>query len=131
MDRKLYILYLTVFIDLLGFGLVIPILPIYATELGASSFVVGLIMAVYALMNFAFSPFWGSLSDKHGRRPVIAGTVFITAMAFLLLANARTIVVLLLARAMAGIGSANIATSQAYITDVTPRELRAKALGMI
>ena len=57
MDRKLYILYLTVFIDLLGFGIVIPILPIYATELGASSFTVGLIMAVYALMNFIFSPF--------------------------------------------------------------------------
>lgn len=131
MDRKLYILYLTVFIDLLGFGIVIPILPIYATELGASSFTVGLIMAVYALMNFIFSPFWGSLSDKHGRKPVIAGTVFITAMAFLLLANAHTIAVLLVARALAGIGSANIATSQAYITDVTPRENRAKALGMI
>ncbi len=131
MDRKLYILYLTVFIDLLGFGIVIPILPIYATELGASSLMVGLIMAVYALMNFIFSPFWGSLSDKHGRRPVIAGTVLITAMAFLLLANAHTIAVLLVARAMAGVGSANIATSQAYITDVTERENRAKALGMI
>ena len=131
MDRKLYILYLTVFIDLVGFGIVIPILPIYATELGASSLMVGLIMAVYALMNFIFSPFWGSLSDKHGRRPVIAGTVLITAMAFLLLANAHTIAVLLLARAMAGVGSANIATSQAYITDVTERENRAKALGMI
>lgn len=131
MDRKLYILYLTVFIDLLGFGLVIPILPIYATELGASALIVGLIMAVYALMNFAFSPFWGSLSDKHGRKPVIAGTVFITAMAFLLLANAHTIAILLIARALAGVGSANIATSQAYITDVTPREHRAKALGMI
>lgn len=131
MDRKLYILYLTVFIDLLGFGIVIPILPIYATELGASSFMVGLIMAVYALMNFVFSPFWGSLSDKHGRRPVIAGTVLITALSFLLLAHADTIALLLLARALAGVGSANIATSQAYITDVTEREARAKALGKI
>lgn len=131
MDRRLYILYLTVFIDLLGFGIVIPILPIYATELGASSFMVGLIMAVYALMNFIFSPFWGGLSDKHGRRPVIAGTVLITALSFLLLAHADTIALVLLARALAGVGSANIATSQAYITDVTVREARAKALGKI
>lgn len=61
MDRRLYTLYLTVLIDMLGFGIVIPILPIYATELGASSMVVGLIMAVYAVMNFIFSPFWGRL----------------------------------------------------------------------
>lgn len=131
MDRKLAILFLTVFMDLLGFGLVIPILPIYSVELGASAFEVGLIMAVYSLMNFVFSPFWGSLSDRHGRRPVIAGTVFITAMGFLLLANAHTLFLLVLARMLAGIGSANIATSQAYITDVTEPQNRAKALGMI
>ena len=131
MDRKVAILFLTVFIDLLGFGLVIPILPIYSMELGASPFEVGMIMAVYALMNFVFSPFWGSLNDRHGRRPVIAGTVFITAMGFLLLANAHTLLVLVLARMLAGIGSANIATSQAYITDVTEPQNRAKALGMI
>lgn len=131
MDRKLAILFLTVFMDLLGFGLVIPILPIYSVELGASAFEVGMIMAVYALMNFVFSPFWGSLSDRHGRRPVIAGTVFITAMGFLLLANAHTLLLLVLARMLAGIGSANIATSQAYITDVTEPQNRAKALGMI
>ncbi|MBK7241495.1 MAG: MFS transporter [Flavobacteriales bacterium] len=131
MDRKVAILCLTVFIDLLGFGLVILILPIYSMELGASPFEVGMIMAVYALMNFVFSPFWGSLSDRHGRRPVIAGTVFITAMGFLLLANAHTLLVLVLARMLAGIGSANIATSQAYITDVTEPQNRAKALGMI
>ena len=127
----LSILFLTVFIDLLGFGLVIPILPTYAVQLGASSFEVGLVMAVYALMNFVFSPFWGTLSDRHGRRPVIAGTVFITAMGFLLLANAHTLALLFAARMLAGIGSANIATSQAYITDVTPPEGRAKALGLI
>lgn len=131
MARRLYILYLTVFIDLLGFSLVIPILPIYATEMGASAFTVGMIMAVYALMNFIFSPFWGGLSDKYGRRPVIAGTVFMTSLSFLLLAHAHTIGLLLLSRALAGVGSANIAASQAYITDVTTREERAKALGII
>ena len=81
-----------------------------------------MIMAVYALMNFIFSPFWGSLSDRYGRRPVIAGTVLITAMGFLLLAHARTLLLLVLARMLAGIGSANIGTSQAYITDVTDPE---------
>lgn len=131
MSTRLSILFLTVFIDLLGFGLVIPILPTYAVSLGASSFEVGLVMAVYALMNFIFSPFWGSLSDRVGRRPVIAGTVFITALAFLLLAHATTLWLLFAARMLAGIGSANIAASQAYITDVTPPEGRAKALGLI
>lgn len=131
MNSRLAILFLTVFIDLLGFGLVIPILPTYAVQLGASAFQVGMIMAVYALMNFVFSPFWGTLSDRLGRRPVIAGTVLITAMAFLLLANAHSLFLLFAARMLAGVGSANIATSQAYITDVTPPEGRAKALGLI
>ncbi|MEO8733592.1 MAG: MFS transporter [Flavobacteriales bacterium] len=105
MDRKLYILYLTVFVDLLGFGIVIPILPVYAAQLGASPIMIGLIMALYALMNFAFSPFWGSLSDRFGRKPVIAGTVAITAISFLMLAHAHTIALLLLARTVAGVGS--------------------------
>ncbi|MBL7962397.1 MAG: MFS transporter [Flavobacteriales bacterium] len=131
MSSRLAILFLTVFIDLLGFGLVIPILPTYAVELGASSLQVGLVMAVYALMNFAFSPFWGALSDRYGRRPVIAGTVFITAAAFLLLAHAHSLALLFAARMLAGIGSANIAASQAYITDITPVERRAKTLGLI
>jgi MFS transporter, DHA1 family, tetracycline resistance protein len=131
MRSHLAILFLTVFIDLLGFGLVIPILPTYAVSLGATSFEVGLVMAVYALMNFIFSPFWGTLSDRVGRRPVIAGTVLVTAMAFLLLAHANTLFLLFAARMLAGIGSANIAASQAYITDVTPPEGRAKTLGLI
>jgi MFS family permease len=131
MGSRLAILFLTVFFDLLGFGLVIPILPTYAVELGASSFQVGLVMAVYALMNFIFSPFWGGVSDRFGRRPVIAGTVLITAAGFLLLANAHGLALLFAARMLAGIGSANIATSQAYITDVTPPERRAKVLGYI
>jgi MFS family permease len=92
---------------------------------------VGLVMAVYALMNFIFSPFWGSVSDRLGRRPVIAFTVLITALAFLLLAHAHSLALLFAARMLAGIGSANIAASQAYITDVTPPEGRAKALGLI
>ncbi len=131
MRSRLAILYLTVFIDLLGFGLVIPILPTYAVQLGASAFQVGLIAAVYALMNFIFSPFWGTLSDRYGRRPVIAWTVLITAGGFLMLAHAVTIPLLFLARMLSGIGSANIAASQAYITDVTPVDRRAKALGLI
>lgn len=131
MGSRLAILFLTVFLDLLGFGLVIPILPTYAVELGASAFEVGLIAAVYALMNFIFSPFWGTISDRVGRRPVIAWTVLVTAVAFLLLAHADSLALLIIARMLAGIGSANIAASQAYITDVTPIERRAKALGMI
>src|SRR5690606_4918037 len=98
MRGRLAILFLTVFIDLLGFGLVIPILPTYAAGMGASSFEVGLIMAVYALMTFIFSPFWGTVGVRMGRRPVIAFTVFVTAGAFLLLAHADNLFLLLAAR---------------------------------
>lgn len=125
------VLFITVFIDLLGFGIIIPILPIYATELGASPLVVGVIAGVYSLMNFLFSPFWGSLGDRFGRRPIMLISIAITAVAFLSFAYANTILLLILSRILAGIGSANISTAQAYITDITPPEGRAKALGMI
>jgi MFS transporter, DHA1 family, tetracycline resistance protein len=124
-------LFLTVLLDLLGFGLVIPFLPGVARSLGAGDFVATLPGAVYSLMQFLFVPIWGRLSDRIGRRPVllvsIAGSVL--GMAALGLANNLTLI--FAARIFSGIATANIAVAQAYIADVTPPERRARGMGII
>ena len=127
----LLILLLTVLLDLIGFGIVLPILPVYAKTIGANPFMIGLIPATYPIMQFIFSPVWGKLSDKIGRRPVMLISIFITAISYLLFAHAATIPLLIFARALSGIGSANIAAAQAYITDVTDSKSRSGAMGMI
>ena len=134
MDKKraaLLVIFVTIFIDLLGFGIIIPILPIYAKDLGASDFMVGVIAAVYSLFNFLFAPFWGTLSDRYGRRPVILISVVITAVSYLVFAHAVTILLLIVSRMFSGLGSANISAAQAYITDVSDSRNRAKNLGLI
>lgn len=127
----LAVLFFTTFLDLVGFGIIIPILPNLAKDLGASAFQVGLIAAVYALMNFLFSPFWGTLSDRIGRRPVIMYSVALTAVAHLIFSQSYSLAILLTSRVLAGIGSANISTAQAYITDISEPKNRAKSLGLI
>ncbi len=125
------VIFLTTFLDLLGFGLIIPILPAFAEELGASAMEIGLIAAIYALMNFSFSPFWGRMSDKHGRRPIIMISVLITAMAYLIFSQTSSILILVISRVFSGIGSANIGAAQAYVSDVSTPENRAKSMGII
>ena len=127
----LFVLFVTIFLDLLGFGIIIPILPVFIKELGAHDFQVGLIAAIYPVMNFMFSPFWGTLSDRYGRRPIILGSVLITAVAYIVFSQAGALLVVFLSRMLSGIGSANISVAQAYISDVTPPENRAKSMGMI
>ena len=127
----IFVLFVTIFLDLLGFGIIIPILPIFIKELGAQDFQVGLIAAIYPVMNFMFSPFWGTLSDRFGRRPIILWSVVITAIAYLVFANARVLIVVFLSRMLSGIGSANISVAQAYIADVTSPGERAKSMGLI
>ena len=127
----LAILFLTVLLDLIGFGIVLPLLPTYAKDLGASPFMIGIIAATYASMQFLFSPVWGRLSDFIGRRPVMLVSIFMAAVSYLFFAHASTIPLLILARALSGIGSANIAAAQAYITDVTDSNSRSKAMGML
>ena len=127
----LVILLLTVLLDLIGFGIVLPLLPTYAKSLGASPFLMGLIAAIFSVMQFIFSPLWGKLSDKIGRRPVMLVSIFITAVSYLMLAQASTLPLLILARGLSGTGSANIAAAQAYITDVTDSKSRSGAMGMI
>jgi len=127
----LFILLLTVLLDLIGFGIVLPLLPTYAKDLGASPFMIGLIAAIFSIMQFIFSSLWGKLSDKIGRRPVMLISIFITAVSYLVFAQAATIPLLIIARGLSGIGSANIAAAQAYITDVTDSKSRSGAMGMM
>ncbi|MDX2127747.1 MAG: MFS transporter [Chloroherpetonaceae bacterium] len=127
----LLILFFTVLIDLIGFGLVLPLLPNYAREMGASSFEIGLIASAYSFMQFFFAPAWGSLSDRIGRRPVILISVATSAFSYFFFSQANTILLLLLSRILAGIGSANVGVTQAYITDISDSSTRSKSLGIL
>jgi MFS family permease len=124
-------LFLTVFLDLLGFGLVIPFLPGVARHLGASDLVATLPAVAYSLMQFLFIPIWGRLSDRVGRRPVLLWSIAATAAGMALLGMAQSLVLLFVARLWSGIATANIAVAQAYIADVTPPERRARGMGII
>lgn len=131
MKKPIIVIFMTIFIDMLGFGIIIPILPIFSKELGAANYQVGLIAMSFPVMNFLFAPFWGSLSDRYGRRPIILVSVLITALAYLLFSQTVNLWLLLLSRLLSGIGSANLSVAQAYIADITPAKDRAKSMGMI
>lgn len=131
MDRRLLTLFLTIFIDLMGFGIFIPVIPVYARELHASDALVGDLGALFSLMMFIATPVWGSMSDRYGRRPVIMIAIAISAVSYLLFAHAGTLLLLVASRMLTGLGSGNITAAQAYITDITPPEGRAKAMGII
>ncbi len=128
---SLSVLVLIVFIDLLGFGMVIPVMPLYAKELGASEAWTGLLSTGYSAMQFVFAPIWGRLSDRVGRRPVLLVSIAMTALAFLMYGLAGSFAVLLVSRLFAGAATANIAIAQAYVADVTPPEERAAGMGYI
>jgi multidrug resistance protein len=127
----LVVIFLTVFIDLLGFGIIIPLLPFYAEHFGASALVVGLLSTSFSLMQFLFAPFWGRLSDRIGRRPVILIGLMGSALSYAMFALAASLSALFFARCLAGIAGANVSTAQAFIADVTTPENRARGMGMI
>ena len=134
---SLLVIFLTVFVDLIGFGIVLPLLPQYGEVYGAKGWQIGLLMAAFSLMQFLFAPAWGRLSDRIGRRPVLlvstAGAVF----SYLLFAwatkfhGSTALWLIILSRALAGIAGANITVAQAYIADITPPEHRSKRMGLI
>jgi MFS family permease len=128
---SLAVLFLTVFIDLIGFGMVIPFLSFYAREYGASGVQVGAVVGIYSIMQFFFAPIWGRLSDRVGRRPVILISLTASFTGYLLFAFTRSLTVLFASRVIAGIGGANIGTAQAYIADSTSPEDRTKGMGLI
>lgn len=128
---SLLVLFLTVFIDLIGFGMVIPFLSFYAREYGASGFAVGAVVGIYSIMQFLFAPVWGRVSDRVGRRPVLLVSLTASFTGYLLFAFSQSLALLFASRVIAGIGGANIGTAQAYIADSTTPENRAKGMGLI
>ena len=129
--RPLAVLFVTVFLDLVGFGIVIPLLPLYAVRFGAGPITVTLLLAVYSLMQFCFAPWWGQLSDRVGRRPVLLVGILGSAASYLLAGVAGSLTMLFVARILAGAMGANVGVAQAYVADVTPSEDRARGMGLI
>ena len=132
MNAKL-IIFMTVLLDLVGFGIVIPLLPFYALEdqFAASPLEIGFLMASYSLAQFLFAPLWGSLSDRHGRRPILLMSIGLGAIMLAGFAASTSLWMLFLFRSLHGVFAANISTAQAYIADITTPENRAKGMGMI
>lgn len=130
-DKRLIVIFLTVFMDLVGFGIIIPLNPYLAESFGASPFEVGLLMSVYSLMQFLFAPVWGQLSDKYGRRPIILVSLFGAAAAHTGFAFATEFSGLVLARGLAGLFGGNISTAMAYIADITDDKNRSKGMGLV
>src|SRR5207237_9698713 len=134
---SLLVVFLTVFIDLIGFGIVLPLLPIYTRNFGASPFMIGAIMAAYSAMQFLVAPAWGRLSDRIGRRPVLLVSTAGAAMSYAVFAlgsnltGQAALIVVLGSRILAGICGANITVAQAYIADITPPEHRSRRMGLI
>jgi multidrug resistance protein len=129
----LVVIFTTVFIDLVGFGIVIPVLPFYAegTRFNATPRTVGFLFASYSIMQLIFSPILGRLSDKYGRRPVLLISIIGTGIGFLILGFATTLWMLFVGRILDGITGGNISTAQAYIADITTKEDRAKGMGLL
>jgi len=127
----IYLIFLTVFIDLIGFGIVIPVLPLYAKDFGATEMQNGWLVGIYSAMQFIAAPLLGKLSDRVGRRPVLLVSLLGTAVGFFIMGAAGSLAWLFAARIIDGISGGNISTAQAYIADVTKPEERSKAMGMI
>ena len=141
MHRKpsLVVIFFTVFIDLIGFGIVLPLLPRYADKFGASGFMIGVIIASFSVMQFFFAPVWGRLSDRIGRRPVLLLSTAGASLSYVMFALAASprlapetaLMILLASRVFAGICGANISVASAYIADITPKDKRSRGMGFI
>jgi predicted MFS family arabinose efflux permease len=125
----LAVLYAAVLVDMMGFGIVLPLLPFYAQELGATPLEVTLIIASFSGMQLAAAPLWGRVSDHRGRRPLLIGGLFASTLSYLLFGLANSLWLLLLSRIAAGAAGGTISVAQAYVADTTTQEERARGMG--
>ena len=130
-NGSLVILFLVVFIDLLGFGMVIPLIPYYADLYGASATVVGFVVGVYSLMQFLFAPLLGRWSDRIGRRPVLLLSLAGSVAGYAIFAASNSLMLLFVARIVSGVSGASAATARAYVADSTEQADRARGMGLI
>jgi DHA1 family tetracycline resistance protein-like MFS transporter len=131
LSRPLFIIFITTFVNLVGFGIIIPLLPFYAQTFGASPLVIGLLFASFSLSQLVAAPILGDLSDRWGRRPVLIFSLLGTVVSFVMLALANSLLMLFLARIVDGLSGGNITTARAYIADVSTEDNRAKAFGLL
>src|SRR5206468_11676895 len=129
--RPLFIIFLTIFVNLIGFGIIIPLLPFYAQTFGASPFVIGLLFAAFSICQLVAAPALGDLSDRYGRRPVLIFSLAGTVVSFAMLAAAHSVAMLFAARIVDGLSGGNISTARAYVADVTEPKDRARAYGIL
>jgi len=132
------VIFLTVFIDLIGFGIIVPLIPSYSEHLGAHGVLIGVIFASFSAMQFIFAPIWGRLSDRHGRRPILLISTAGAAASYVLFARSTglenhtaALWLMVVSRLFAGMCGGNITVAQAYIADITPPAERSKKMGLI
>lgn len=131
MPRPLLVIFLTIFVNLIGFGIIIPLLPFYAETFGASPFAIGLLFGVFSLCQLFAAPVLGEWSDRYGRRPILILSLAGTVMSFVMMALANSFAMLFFARIVDGLSGGNISTARAYVADVTEPKDRARAYGLI
>jgi len=129
--RPLLVIFLTIFVNLVGFGIIIPLLPFYAETFGASPLAIGSLFAIFSLCQLFAAPVLGDWSDKYGRRPILILSLAGTVISFVMLAMATSFTMLFLARIVDGLSGGNISTARAYVADVTEPKDRARAYGLI
>ncbi len=130
--KAIFILFITLFLVMVGFGMVIPIMPFYLEKLGGGPTALGIFMALYSLMQFLFAPVWGGLSDRIGRRPVLLVGLSVYGITFILFGFANSIWMIFITRILSGIfSSATLPTAMAYIADITVGEARSKSIGFM
>jgi MFS transporter, DHA1 family, tetracycline resistance protein len=132
------VIFLTVFIDLIGFGIIVPFIPSYSEHFGARGVMIGVIFSAFSAMQFIFAPIWGRLSDQYGRRPILLLSTLGAAVSYVLFAKATALTnghtalwLIVISRLFAGLCGGNITVAQAYIADVTPPAERSKWMGLI
>jgi multidrug resistance protein len=128
---KLAVLMATAFVDMIGAVMILPLIPFYAETLGASGFVIGVLISAFSIAQLVSAPLWGELSDRHGRRPVLLAGLAISALSYVVFAFAQSLWLLFLSRAVQGLGGGTVGVIQAYVADTSEPDERAKGLGWL